>query len=169
MRRGALRGERAAVVFIVQRPDADRVEPNCVTDPGFAEAAGAGAVSGICGSGIIEAVAEMFLAGLLTTDGVRDALEMRRGIREEQYNNRYTNVPPLVPRYLRRPVRGRLDYAGNEVEPLVSADVDEALALWCAGHTSTRPDAANGRTSIGCLIPFSQPRWKAAERAWASP
>ena len=44
--------------------------------------------------------------GLLTTEGVRDALEMRRGIREEQYNNRYTNVPPLVPRYLRRPVRG---------------------------------------------------------------
>ena len=34
--------------------------------------------------------------GLLTTKGVRDALEMRRGIREEQYNNRYTNVPPLV-------------------------------------------------------------------------
>ena len=39
--------------------------------------------------------------GLLTTHGVRDALEMRRGIREEQYNNRYTNVKPLVPRYLR--------------------------------------------------------------------
>jgi hypothetical protein len=36
--------------------------------------------------------------GLLTTEGVRDALEMRRGIREEQYNNRYTNVKPLVPR-----------------------------------------------------------------------
>ena len=35
--------------------------------------------------------------GLLTTTGVRDALEMRRGIREEQYNNRYTNVTPLVP------------------------------------------------------------------------
>ena len=40
--------------------------------------------------------------GLLTTEGVRDALEMRRGIREEQYDNRFTNVPPLVPRYLRR-------------------------------------------------------------------
>ena len=26
--------------------------------------------------------------GLITTAGVRDALEMRRGIREEQYNNR---------------------------------------------------------------------------------
>jgi N-methylhydantoinase A len=67
--------------------------------------------------------------GLLTTAGVRDALEMRRGIREEQYNNRYTNVPPLVPRYLRRPVRGRLDHAGQELEPLAIADVEAAIEL----------------------------------------
>jgi len=56
--------------------------------------------------------------GLLTTNGVRDALEMRRGIREEQYNNRFTNVTPLVLRYLRRPISGRLDYSGNEISPL---------------------------------------------------
>ncbi len=56
--------------------------------------------------------------GLVTTTGVRDALEMRRGIREEQYNNRYTNVEPLAPRYLRLPVTGRLDYAGKELTPL---------------------------------------------------
>ena len=66
---------------------------------------------------------------LLTTEGVRDALEMRRGIREEQYNNRYTNVPPLVPRHLRRPVRGRLDYTGNEVESLEVCDVERAVDL----------------------------------------
>ena len=51
--------------------------------------------------------------GLLTTHGVRDALEMRRGIREEQYNNRYQNVDPLVERYLRYPIRERLDYKGD--------------------------------------------------------
>ncbi len=56
--------------------------------------------------------------GLLTTEGVRDALEMRRGIREEQYNNRLQNVVPLVPRYLRQPVGGRLDYRGEERIPL---------------------------------------------------
>jgi N-methylhydantoinase A len=67
--------------------------------------------------------------GLLTTEGVRDALEMRRGIREEQYNNRYTNVPPLVPRYLRRPVRGRLDHEGGEIEPLRLEDVEKAVAF----------------------------------------
>ncbi|MCP4656028.1 MAG: hydantoinase/oxoprolinase family protein, partial [bacterium] len=67
--------------------------------------------------------------GLLTTAGVRDALEMRRGIREEQYNNRYTNVPPLVPRYLRRPIRGRLDHAGKQIEELAVADVEAAVDL----------------------------------------
>lgn len=61
--------------------------------------------------------------GLLTSTGVRDALEMRRGIREEQYNNRYSNVAPLVPRYLRLPVSGRLDYAGKEIRPLSEGDV----------------------------------------------
>ncbi len=61
--------------------------------------------------------------GLLTTNGVRDALEMRRGIREEQYNNRYVNVKPLVPRYLRVPVAGRLDYQGTEISPLNESEV----------------------------------------------
>lgn len=56
--------------------------------------------------------------GLLTTEGVRDALEMRRGIREEQYNNRFTNVEPLVPRSLRLPVEGRIDRDGREIAPL---------------------------------------------------
>ena len=55
--------------------------------------------------------------GLLTTEGVRDALEMRRGIREEQYNNRYENARPVVERYLRRPVNERLDYAGSGHHP----------------------------------------------------
>jgi N-methylhydantoinase A len=56
--------------------------------------------------------------GLITTRGVRDALEMRRGIREKQYDNRYENVVPLVPRHLRIPVDGRIDAAGKEIEPL---------------------------------------------------
>jgi N-methylhydantoinase A len=68
--------------------------------------------------------------GLLTTQGVRDALEMRRGIREEQYNNRYSNVEPLVPRYLRLPVTGRLDYAGNELTPLSEEDVQTRVDVF---------------------------------------
>jgi N-methylhydantoinase A len=61
--------------------------------------------------------------GLLTTKGLRDALEMRRGIREEQYNNRFTNVKPLVPRYLRLPIEERLDYKGEVLVPLNESDV----------------------------------------------
>jgi len=56
--------------------------------------------------------------GLLTTDGVRDALEMRRGIRERQYDNRYPNAVPLVPRHRRRPIRERMDAQGRELTPL---------------------------------------------------
>ena len=41
-------------------------------EPGFAEAIEAFGVTGICGSGIIEAVAEMYLAGIITEDGVVD-------------------------------------------------------------------------------------------------
>lgn len=68
--------------------------------------------------------------GLLTTLGLRDALEMRRGIREEQYNNRYTNVKPLVPRYLRMPIEERMDYKGDVVTPLKESDVLDATGLF---------------------------------------
>ncbi len=70
--------------------------------------------------------------GLVTTQGVRDALEMRRGIREEQYNNRYTNVVPLVRRYLRAPVEERLDYAGQVVTPISEAGVAATADLFLA-------------------------------------
>ena len=41
-------------------------------DPGFAEAAKKIGVTGVCGSGIIEVMAEMFLAGIITEDGIID-------------------------------------------------------------------------------------------------
>ena len=69
-------------------------------------------------------------SALITTKGVRDALEMRRGIRERQYDNHYTNVTPLVPRYLRQGVGGRLDRNGVEVEPLALGDIREAIVLY---------------------------------------
>lgn len=71
--------------------------------------------------------------GLLTTDGLRDALEMRRGIREEQYNNRYRNVKPLVPRARRIGVSGRIDRDGHEIAPLDLAAVRRTLAEWKRG------------------------------------
>ncbi len=68
--------------------------------------------------------------GLLTTKGLRDALEMRRGIREEQYNNLYTPPPPLVERYLRYPVEERVDYKGDVLIPLNEDDVRKGLELF---------------------------------------
>ena len=41
-------------------------------EPGFSEAIAAFGVTGICGSGIIEAIAEMYLCGIITEDGVVD-------------------------------------------------------------------------------------------------
>ena len=41
-------------------------------EPGFAEALQTFGVTGICGSGIIEAVAEMYLSGIISEDGVID-------------------------------------------------------------------------------------------------
>ncbi len=41
-------------------------------DPGFAEATEKLGITGICGSGIIEAVAELYLAGVIAGDGVID-------------------------------------------------------------------------------------------------
>jgi N-methylhydantoinase A len=68
--------------------------------------------------------------GLLTTKGLRDALEMRRGIREEQYNNRYTNVEPLVPRHLRIPIEERIDYKGGCITELKESDVYNAAKVF---------------------------------------
>ena len=74
-------GQRATPGAIERvRIDAESLEPRFSVigsevwsdDPGFEEAAGASGVTGICGSGIIEVVAEMYLAGIINEDGVVD-------------------------------------------------------------------------------------------------
>jgi N-methylhydantoinase A len=51
--------------------------------------------------------------GLLVTEGFRDSLEFRRGIREDVWDHRKPYPPVLVPRYLRLPVGGRLEADGT--------------------------------------------------------
>ncbi|HEY7132596.1 MAG TPA: ASKHA domain-containing protein, partial [Candidatus Limnocylindrales bacterium] len=41
-------------------------------EPGFAEATAETGITGICGSGIVEVIAELFLAGVITPDGIVD-------------------------------------------------------------------------------------------------
>ncbi len=80
-------GQRAAPGAIERvRIDPDTLEPRFSVigsttwsnEPNFAEDTASTGVTGICGSGIIEVVAEMFLAGIINTDGVLDgALAVR--------------------------------------------------------------------------------------------
>jgi N-methylhydantoinase A len=66
------------------------------------------------------------VTGLILTAGFRDTLEMRRAHKENIWDL-YLPVPePLVPRYLRRPVRERIDYRGEVVQSLEAEDVQEA-------------------------------------------
>jgi N-methylhydantoinase A len=68
--------------------------------------------------------------GMLTTEGFRDSLEIRRGIRENQWDHRAPFPPVLAPRYLRLPVRGRIGADGKELAPLVAGDVDAAARVF---------------------------------------
>jgi uncharacterized 2Fe-2S/4Fe-4S cluster protein (DUF4445 family) len=75
-------GQRAAPGAIERvRIDKETLEPRFKVigldlwsdEEGFDEAVSATGITGICGSGIIEAVGEMFLAGILGADGTIDA------------------------------------------------------------------------------------------------
>jgi N-methylhydantoinase A len=68
--------------------------------------------------------------GMLTTEGFRDSLEIRRGIRDNQWDHRAPFPPVLAPRYLRLPVRGRIGADGKELAPLVAEDVDAAARVF---------------------------------------
>ncbi|MDP6512361.1 MAG: hydantoinase/oxoprolinase family protein, partial [SAR202 cluster bacterium] len=56
--------------------------------------------------------------GLITTEGFRDLLEMREGLKEDRYNLRMKPVEPLVPRYLRLGVPERVKFDGSVHTPL---------------------------------------------------
>jgi uncharacterized 2Fe-2S/4Fe-4S cluster protein (DUF4445 family) len=61
-------------------------------DPEFAEKSAKVGVSGICGSGIIEVVAEMFLAGIIDQDGVIGPVEGKQSSRVVQDGRTYAYV-----------------------------------------------------------------------------
>ncbi len=65
--------------------------------------------------------------GLLTTQGFRDLLEMREGMKEDRYNLRMKQVEPLVPRYLRMDVPERVRSNGEVSTELDMEALDQAL------------------------------------------
>jgi N-methylhydantoinase A len=65
---------------------------------------------------------------MLTTEGHRDVLEMREGLKPERYDLRLPPPPPLVPRRLRLPVRERLRVDGTVELPLDETSLAAAIA-----------------------------------------
>ena len=65
--------------------------------------------------------------GLLATEGHRDVLEMREGLKPERYNLRLAREEPLVPRHLRFGVRERVRPDGGIETPLDPASLGKAL------------------------------------------
>ncbi|MBV8934557.1 MAG: hydantoinase/oxoprolinase family protein, partial [Alphaproteobacteria bacterium] len=66
--------------------------------------------------------------GLLTTEGHRDVIEMREGLKDDRYNLRLPPPEQLVPRKLRLGVRERLRADGRVEVPLDCGSLDRALA-----------------------------------------
>jgi N-methylhydantoinase A len=64
--------------------------------------------------------------GLITTEGHRDEIDIRRGFKEDIWDPAYPPPIPIAPRRRRLGVPERLDFAGNVVQPLDEAAVREA-------------------------------------------
>src|SRR5271170_4482113 len=67
--------------------------------------------------------------GLLTTEGHRDVIEMREGLKDDRYNLRLPPPEQLVPRHLRLGVRERLRADGRVEIPLDRESLDKAIDI----------------------------------------
>jgi N-methylhydantoinase A len=65
----------------------------------------------------------------ITTEGFRDVLLMRRGVREDQFNSKHAPPVPIVPRHLTYTVSERVDCEGREVSALDSTGARELLRI----------------------------------------
>lgn len=66
---------------------------------------------------------------LLTTEGHRDVLEMREGLKPDRYNLAMVPPEPLVPRRLRRGVKERMGWDGQVLAPLDEASLLEQIEV----------------------------------------
>src|SRR6516162_3203727 len=66
--------------------------------------------------------------GLLTTEGHRDVIEMREGLKDDRYNLRLPPPEQLVPRKLRLGVRERMRADGRIETPLDPGSLERAIA-----------------------------------------
>lgn len=74
---------------------------------------------------------------LITTEGFRDVIEMRTESRFEQYDLNLNLPDPLLPRYMRYTVPGRVDATGAVLKPLTRADIEPVVdQIKAAGYDS---------------------------------
>jgi N-methylhydantoinase A len=94
--------------------------------------------------------------GLLTTEGHRDILEMREGLKNDRYNLRMPPPVPLVPRALRIGVRERMWFDGTVETPLNRKSLEVGI----------RQLARAGVSAIGVcyLHAYRDPRHELATR-----
>ena len=77
------------------------------------------------------------VGGVLCTEGFRDTLDLGDGTRPDPYDNRVPARQGLVPRRRVLGVRGRIDAAGTEIEPLDPKSVLDACASLAAQAVET--------------------------------
>jgi N-methylhydantoinase A len=125
--------------------------------------------------------------GLLTTEGHRDIIEMREGLKDDRYNLRMPPPVPLVPRALRVGVRERMTAEGVVAIPLGAASlragiaalqrakVDAVAVCYLHAYRNARHEALTGR-AVAQRMPEAYvslssevlPQIKEYERIWTT-
>jgi len=125
--------------------------------------------------------------GLLTTEGHRDVIEMREGLKDDRYNLRMAPPVPLVPRARRLGVRERLRFDGTVAIPLsarslgagiaalAKARVEAVAVCYLHSYRNPRHEKLTGRAVArrlpGAYVSLSAevlPQIKEYERVWTT-
>src|SRR4030095_4162194 len=125
--------------------------------------------------------------GLLTTEGHRDVIEMREGLKDDRYNLRIEPPTPLVPRVRRLGVRERLRFDGTVaiplsvrslragMETLARARVEAVAVCYLHSYRNPRHEKLTGRALArrfpGVYVSLSTdvlPQIKEYERVWTT-
>ncbi len=69
------------------------------------------------------------LVGMVSTNGFRDVIEIRRSTKQDLWDHYKDVAPPYVPRRHRLEVEERVDYAGNVVVPLNEEQARHVAAI----------------------------------------
>ncbi len=125
--------------------------------------------------------------GLLATEGHRDIIEMREGLKDDRYNLRMPPPDPLVPRARRLGVRERMRFDGAVAIPLHRGSLDRALralarrgveavaVCYLHAYRNPRHEKETGRAVArrlpGAYVSLSSevlPQIKEYERTWTT-